>query len=244
MSQLFLLFKFGKKEHLEKLQAGKIRYMSAEKYNSFEENQGDTSIGDKYDSKDVTVGAKCFLYTEDGQFMIRGTNPVTVFASKQLSKCPIFCCAVISAEDLPKVIEEETKVIFEGNCEELFKDFWGKEYWTHCLIINGNRFVEQFKNACDQQKIICDYGPVKYYNPERTPKEKQNEIDKDFSKISFWKVKDKYEGQHEYRLLLKNKCIENKEIPYVQEIGDISEFSNLVSVDKLKQDILRFEYDK
>ena len=49
------LYKFGKREHLEQLQNGSIRFMSAAHYQKMEQESGNKGIGDVKDSRIVEV---------------------------------------------------------------------------------------------------------------------------------------------------------------------------------------------
>lgn len=242
--KLLMLFKFGEKSNLEKLQKGNLYFKSAEYYNEYEKQSGNTSIGDRYDSQEVIYNAEYRLINSTtNKKVYSGIAPVIAIKNTQLLKCALFCCSYISVKDLSKVSECENSTIFECDCSKFFKDFFNKEYWDHCLIIPSHNLITQLNETCSNKSIHWKRNKVKYYDPEKPPIERENDIIKDFRNMTYWKVNN-YNNQREYRFILTNKFIDNKDDSYILDIGDMTQYTQIIKTNELENLILQFEFKK
>ncbi|NFE96623.1 hypothetical protein [Clostridium botulinum] len=241
--RLLMLFKFGEKGNLKKLQSGQLYCRNAQYYVDYEKT-GNQSVGDKYECQEVMYNSRITLIDrKNGQIIVDGISSEITMQDNQLMKAPMYCCTYISTNDLYKVKEDETSITFGCDCVKLFKDFFDKDYWEYCLFAPADKVLQKFKKTCRNKSIEFSYNKVNYYDPEITPMEKEYSIAEDFNNIAFWKTKN-YEDQREFRFLLKNKSILSNRDNFTLNIGNLSEFSTLIETNKLKELELRIVYKK
>lgn len=245
--RLLMLFKFGRKENLEKLQKGQLYCKSAEYYNKYELENNNKSIGDIYDSHDVAKGVDIYLIEPNTNVLLYKAKGTSDIVDTELIKHPIFCCTGLTTinEHFKKVDEDNKKITIECKCSELFKDFLNKEYWDYCLMIPSHKLLTSLENKCKENDIHYIHNKVKYYNPLKTPIDKEIDIQTNPDNQTFWKIADSYEGQYEFRILFKDIELKNYETDcYILQLDDLTSETTLLSTNQLSQLILRIDLMK
>lgn len=242
-NRLLLVLKFGEKENLIKLQKGQVFCRNANYYSKCEEEDGDTSRGDKYECKNLATNLKGILKDKNGNEIMTFDAGELVIQDKEFNKTPMFCSYGLTLEDIEQIEEDDSSVTFEFDCERLFKDTFDKGYWPNVLILFGGEFMQRIKKTAKERNIDISYRKVRYYDPSRTPIEKELELDEDFSNIAFWKI-NSYKDQNEFRIIFKNHCIENDDEGYILDIGDLSDCSKIFTLEELKGMKMNFVFKK
>lgn len=93
------------------------------------------------------------------------------------------------------------------------------------------------KNECKSKNIHLIGGIINYYNHPNLD-ERMNDIKDESSNALFWKH-ESYKGQRESRFVLSNQAI-NKDEPYFLEIGDISNYCEIIKREELAEMDLKF----
>ena len=149
-SESFYLIRFGRKEHLEEIQNGKIRFSSLKKYRAIE----NSNIGDKYE------GLASVHYTDD--------NTQIVFSHPYISNgqaidCTQFVLSIWNYPDVGTYVScfsyftaqdiFERKIIHDSVLEE-------KEWEYVLFVLDTKGFVENIMTSLNKQMPKLD--KVKY----------------------------------------------------------------------------------
>lgn len=229
-----LIFKFGEKENLEKLKKGSLYFRNTEYFNKCEEDDGDTKRGDKVDDK--------WTYKKDGKVILLGKSKSATITDKEVNQMPIFCFSSIKLSDVINegqvVSENEDNIIYNIKLKDFFKDVFKEDYWNHVLIIkDAAKFIDKIKNECKSRNIGLRGNSINYYNHSNLY-ERMNDIKDESANALFWKH-ESYKGQRESRFVLSNQAI-NKDEPYFLEIGDISNYCEIIKREELAEMDLKF----
>lgn len=230
-----MLIKLGAEENLKKLQSGELYMKNLQYYVDLEKGASDENVGDMYDGQMLLRDVKISMYSVDtNRFLGQIIAPK---ASMNLGylKCPVFCMYMFdyrnhTGEELNGNI---LKVRYQFTEEQLEKL---PNFGTHALIIkNGNEFVDRVKNGLLANNIGYTRDSVQYYACNNLEHLKQ--VNGDNSRIAFWK-RDKYAYQQEYRFLAHTEVDDFLSI----NIGDISDITELISMDELLNTCLEIEF--
>lgn len=230
-----MLIKLGAEENLKKLQSGELYMKNLQYYVDLEKGTSDENVGDMYDGQMLLRDVKISMYSVDtNRFLGQIIAPK---ASMNLGylKCPVFCMYMFdyrnhTSEELNGNI---LKVRYQFTEEQLEKL---PNFGTHALIIkNGNEFVDRVKNGLLANNIGYTRDSVQYYACNNLEHLKQ--VNGDNSRIAFWK-RDKYAYQQEYRFLAHTEVDDFLSI----NIGDISDITELISMDELLNTCLEIEF--
>lgn len=221
-----MLLKFGKKENLEKLQAGQLYMKNLQYYVDLEKTTSDESVGDMYDGQmmfqDVTVS----MYTVDKNEFLGTLKAPTASMNLGYLKCPVFCMFIFDYRNYTseELHGDNLKVQYKFTEEQLEKM---PNFGEYVLIINdGDEFVKRVTKGMLKQGIGFSRDLVQYYGFNNIEHVKQ--VQKDNSRIAFWK-REKYAYQQEYRWLAHTEVDDFLSV----DIGDISDITQLMKTEDL-----------
>lgn len=223
-----LIIKFGKKEHLEALQKGKLYMKNLRYYASLEE-----------DGSGIPDNEEGLFVLDDIAFEMKkpGTS-VTVLkgtAKKMkmdlyISQCPVFCMYSMDIRNLKNIsiCADRCEISGEFVFDAIQKEKLPKLGNYALIVLDTEVFKKKLKDCLNHEKhkYIMDY--VKYY--ENNTLEAVNAVINGEDRIAFIKRKSKFEHQQEYRLYIKNCSVDDS---LVLDIGDISEITKIVSTNEL-----------
>ena len=221
-----VFLKFGKKDNLEKLQAGNIYMKEAKYFRELERSSGIIGMGDKYDSctvqRDVPIwinGVKI----PNADWLI-GTNTMD-------EKTPVFCCSCLKEKDfiydsLKKEYIVDRKIF---NIEKLRRDFG-----EFVLVIPYPEFfIGRIKKYCETCNIDFRFKEVTYVDYDDKDKRWMKEYQNNLSHF-FIKDKAKFGEQKEFRLLLANVFTEKEKDYYCMNIPEgFKDFTMILPVEKV-----------
>lgn len=224
-----LLIKFAdEKWKLEEIQKGKL-FLNTFKYFNDLEIEG---MGDKYDGKHVSteVDYKVVIQVNDKMTQtITGTGGTLSLTSKEDLKKHIFCTNCIEYKDL-KIMEkgEEYSKGYITYSEEQKIEI-KKDFGSYALIMFFPKFAERVHESFAKQGYDYIGDKVKYDNFSINYIERQLSFFENRPDKYFWKD-NIYRNQNEYRITILNNMTVK---PLKIDIGDISKFTKLVTVDEL-----------
>lgn len=164
------------------------------------------------------------------------------FEDERLFKYPMFCASYISGKNLILVEEKDDTALYKIDCGEIFKDMLKNENFDSVLLMPSAKFLKDIEKACRNNNLTVKAGRVKYYQNSSDKSSLDLDSALDFKNLVFWKDKT-YEIEHEFRFIFEGKEIEeNKD--FILNINDISEYSNLITLDDLKNAVLEFNFKK
>jgi hypothetical protein len=219
-----IFIKFGKSCHLEKLQKGELFMKPLGYYIDLEKKSENISygIGDKYEGQlpfNNAVLQK--MVPQNGEFHTVDNNVSGKFDSHS-EQIPVFC--MFLPKDHHRVFD------FSDEQKEKFRGFGD----SALLITNGGIFKNRVRVAFEKKNLRFKEGKVFYYDnnnsfDDTNSTEFLNVFGENNLKIVFGKRKQ-FQYQQEYRfVVLKNI----KEDHLTVDIGDISDISTLLTMDKL-----------
>lgn len=147
-NESFYLIKFGKKEHLEQIQNGVVRFSSLEKYRQIENK----AIGDKYEGlESISYKNKntqiSFLHPAINREIdiTDSVHSLAVYPNKNIF---ISCFSYFTKKDIIEHTIFSEKILKESEWESVL------------FIIDSNRFVDNLANALSE--FNCKGGKVEY----------------------------------------------------------------------------------
>lgn len=221
------LVKFADEEwKLEELAKG-ILYLSTVKYFQDLEKEG---MGDNYDCKEVLTETDIQMYTDNTKkhLVYAGKGEATITDIEDCKR-HIFCTTCIEFKDLNITKESENyfkvSLFYTDEQKKKMKENFGE----YALIIKFKKFIDRIETVFNRENIIGAMGKANYVDYSK------NRIDRITSFLEntpdkfFWK-RLKYKYQNEFRIAVLNRT-SNDAIKI--DIGDISEFTELLPVDEL-----------
>ncbi len=238
-----IFIKFGEKEHLEDLQNGKLYMRNLKYYNDLEKDTGVSGIGDENDGKFILNNINFYIYEKDtNRYVGEISSPKIALEHDEFKYVPVFCLYTI---DKRNILEESIKSGKEGvyefhlgfnnfDKENITKDF--KDYAL--LIIDNDIFLEKIKKAFLNNNIEMIGNKVLYTDLNINDSKYVLDVGNDRTRIPFWKDINKFNYQHEYRILGLNKRIEES---LVLDIGSIKDITSLVKTKDILDYVCTFE---
>ncbi|HHL2059955.1 TPA: hypothetical protein ACQ3WD_003201 [Clostridium perfringens] len=215
MCRIHMLLKFGTKEHMEMLRAGKVFFGTRKLYNEISSN-GNDNIGDKYEG--VFPSKNCSIQLIDPktkQLIVKGMGTL-VQSDDRVDNIPFFSCTYLSDDN----INENNNIVFEDNFKECFMN---EEGWDYVLTINPVEFLKRIRNKLNGINVLAktiNYSDYDYLEGRRDKAMSEN-----IKNVLLWKD-IKYSFQKEFRIILENKDIDNDN-KFILDIGEISDISYL-----------------
>jgi len=228
---MMILIKFGKKEYLEKTQAGSLFMRSAKYYINLEKSTGCAGTGDVLDSGFNLENTKMEMRTLDGELVGRGKIDNLRF--DYVSEKPIYCCMLIDESNLKWIQEDLYQLIFEEKeAEMLMKDY--NEY-DSALIINGDVLSERISLSLFEQGLSGIGKSVLYGDSRKRGFERlvaSVKSTEDMDEASFFKD-SRFKHQQEYRFVIDNHKLEKESDALILEIGNIEEESIMIDKEQI-----------
>lgn len=218
-----MLIKFGKKEHIEELQNGKLYMKNLQYYINREIQTGDNTVGDKYDGLFPVNFCDLKFHNSETKEEVFSISKAKLVFDLGYTMCPTFCMFLLDKRNITERNEKCVRYEFTEEQQEKLKDFG-----THALIIsNADAFIERVKDAFLKNQMSIIFDKVKYYNENDL--EHKEDIEKDKKRIAFWK-RDIYAYQQEFRFLgFDCKVEEYCEI----DIGSLHDISQIIETEHL-----------
>lgn len=194
MKPIFLIAKFGKREHLEQLLNGEIFFNNIQYYR----DDGTDFRGDSMEGRVPIDPTKIQIYDKNGRDIFESVPyPTSVIESFfDDNDLLMFCAATITEQVLD----------YKGNHTYHFKEEFKKairEFGDYALLTNTSDLLDHIRAVTDEsgQKIACDSGRIIYrdlsdfsdysqYNTTGSP------LDRYFVKSI------DYKNQNEWRLII------------------------------------------
>lgn len=230
--QVYMLLKFGQKEHMEMLQQGKIFFGTRKFYNKIA-SEGNENIGDKYEGVFPSKNCRIKLVDNKTKILLVEGKGTLVQSDEMVDKIPFFSCTYISDDN----IDENNKIIYD---EKFKENFMNEESWEYVLAINGEALLKRIRETLIDINVLAK--KIKYSDYEYLTVERDKEIMENIKNTLLWKD-IKYSFQKEFRIILENKdfgeCANG-----IIEIGDISDISYLFKKSEWFNKNLEIKIDK
>ena len=222
----FILMKFGEKENLEKLRKGQVYMKNLKYYIEREKQDDDECIGDKYEGKIFVKNITFTMYNiETGEFIANGHAPKASI-DLGLQNYPVFCMFMLDYRNHTDCIleGEQLRVTYTLTEEQRTKM---SNFGEYVLIVKNNyEFIQRINAALKKLEMNYYMDKVNYHESNKI--EQYKEIYKNNYRVAFWK-RNTYSYQQEYRLIIENEVDDFMSF----EIGDISDITELMTVEKL-----------
>ncbi len=238
-----LFIKFGEKEHLKSLQNGKLYMRNLKYYNDLEKDTGIFGIGDVNDGKFILNNIHFHIHEKDtDKYIGEFVSPKISLEQDDFKYAPVFCLYTMDKRNLFKEgVKKDDEGIYEfhlgfnsSDKENISKNF--KDYAL--LILNNDIFLEKIKKAFLNNNIEIVGNKVSYTDLNINDADYVKDISNSNTRIPFWKDKNKFDYQQEYRILGLNKRIEDS---IELDIGSIKDVTVLVKTKDILDYICIFE---
>lgn len=231
LKESFLAFlKFGKREHLEALQQGKLYMNSLSYFKKMEKENNNKGMGDSDEASLVLTELDIKMYDNDtGKLVLQVPSTRGRIEDKADSLKPVLCLSYLDFNNLD--VKEERKDFIRGNIvftkeerEEFIKNFGDT-----VLMISAKHFLSSITEAFEKEGIEWDSGKVKYSNFNINYKDRVEAFMSGGSSKFFWKDIF-FSNQKEFRIVILNKDIEE---PITIDIGDMTSYTSLMPTEQL-----------
>jgi len=213
-----VLIKFLKKERAEDLLDGKLSMATLKKYREYEDERGNTVIGDECEGK-ITVSEVVLKITDTKTGQVQEEKIDSAAFETEYANSYIFCMLSVGKKG-------EREFVFS---EEQKKEI--KEFGDRAVVITD---FDEFKNRIAKAAKKAGHEVVmKYvgYEEEGTVRiDKWVSLMHDMRNIVFWK-RGSYKYQQEFRVLLVNKNAGKERITL--DIGNIRDIAKEVEAKKV-----------
>jgi hypothetical protein len=214
------LMKFGKRNHLEELLKGKIYMNNLKYYSDLEALENVSDVGDKYESK-LLIGNVNLKYYESETHEYVGYAKARDFALDfGYMKHPVFCLFIMDSRNITNEyqVDDHLEIKYEFSDEQKSKMI---EFGDHVFILNNpEEFCKRIETKLSDKRISMTRNAVQYYDPSINQSEYVQDVYQDAINATFWKRKQAYSYQQEYRFLLHDMEVDNH---FELEIGDLSD---------------------
>ena len=170
-----LLYKFGKREHLECLANGTVRFMPAKIYQNMEIEDGFESIADPLDATMFFRPAKLEWRTQGNEFQEHIKVNSAKYSPLSVNLLPVFCFC--HASDNNMTYDDAKKVWqlnFDDETKRDLQEMCNKSEYDSVIILPYDDFVTKFGNLSSSGfKLAMDY--VRYL-PDNELHNKSEEI--------------------------------------------------------------------
>lgn len=169
-----VFLKFGKKENLEKLQAGNIYMKEIKYYRDLEAISGNIGMGDRLDScivqRDVPIWING-IKMPNADWLVE-TNTMD-------EKTPVFCCSCLKEQDfLYDPMKKEYIVDRKAFRIEKLKEDFGEFV---LVIAHPEVFIDRIKKYCETSDIELCYKEATYVDYEDKDKKRKTEYKNNLS---------------------------------------------------------------
>lgn len=227
---IYFFVKFGKKEYLESLYRGIVRFNTLGFYKNYEEdNEKKKGIGDKTEGCLLINNISIKLISHvTNELIFEGPADSAVFQSPEYLTKPVMCLSFIDNDNLwikeKKEDSINAKIKFSNEQKEMYREFGDS-----ALVIHPVNFLEKINNILSRQGLSHIKGAVEYSDFSINQLQRiQHYIDGD-AKAVFWKDKF-FEPQKEYRIFILNRDISE---PFEINIGSMSNYACLIPAEDL-----------
>lgn len=231
IDKIGLFIKFGQKEHLETLQQGNLFLNKIKFFNGLKK----AGIGDEVDSKLSLYGVKYKVMNKSTGATFTTINMDNPIMSFGLDECPIFSLYSFDKRNILSTKGNVVELGFNDDCARKIRAEFG-EYAL--VILDRYRFFNSVKSFVEKNDIETDWGNVNYTEAGVNNFRQLKEINEDSKNVSFWKNKEKYEYQQEYRFVFFG--LESKK-PLGINIEPIEEYSFILPTEELLDLVFIFE---
>lgn len=209
----FPLIKFKSEEIIKSLQGGKIYLNSLKWFRDYENENGDTLVGDNYEGM-LHVNDGQLINKETGEHISLNDNLISTTSSNAFVYCMTFISPNINEFTFSELQKEDLKT---------FGD-------TALVILDSEEFINRIKQKAAENgySLLCNI--VQYYDEETDNANIWFSLLNNIDNIAFWKRKS-YSHQQEFRFVISNaECIED----HIElEIGDISDISEVYKTEQV-----------
>lgn len=213
----FPLIKFKSEEIINSLQGGKIYLNSLKWFRDYENENGDTIVGDNYEGM-LHVNDGELINKETGEHISLNDNLISTTSSNAFVYCMTFISPSIDEFTFSELQKEDLKT---------FGD-------TALVILDSEEFINRIKQKAAENGYSLLCNTVQYYDEENDNANIWISLLNNINNIAFWKRKS-YSHQQEFRFVISaDKC---KEDHIELEIGDISDISKVFKT----EDVLNFK---
>ncbi|GEM_PF-222880 len=226
------LIKFGTKERLESLQKGNLYMNNLKYFNDLEKTSGISGMGDINDGKLVLNSLKIQLIDPNDDKKIIEFDTDKSMLEIGIAQLPVFCMYTIDKRNLiEEEIEDENTYIFKFGFKDEEKTKIQSSFGPYALMIkNHDEFIKRLTSAFRKNNFHYMGSKVLYSDFSINEKERIEDCSSNEFRFAYWKDYNKFEHQHEYRVLCTNNPVEkNMEI----FIGDISDITLLLKTEDL-----------
>ena len=216
----FPLIKFKSEEIINSLQGGKIYLNSLKWFRDYENENGDTIVGDNYEGM-LHVNDGELINKETGEHISLNDNLISTTSSNAFVYCMTFISPSIDEFTFSELQKEDLKT---------FGD-------TALVILDSEEFINRIKQKAAENGYSLLCNTVQYYDEENDNANIWISLLNNINNIAFWKRKS-YSHQQEFRFVISaDKCTED----HIElEIGDISDISKVFKT----EDVLNFKINR
>jgi len=233
-----MLFKFGKKEYMQKFQEGEVYMNRIQYYIDLAKEKNDEFIGDEFEATIPLNNVTMQMLEPDTGNLLGEAKGNLNLTYGDIKKYPIYCLFSLNfnnvIDNILYVDDNRLEVRYEFTSEQMeqIKKYFGD---TVVAITDPDKFIEKILNYSKSNNICCMNGGVKYYSNNQ--KEHLVDCKENPDNIAFWK-REKYKEQQEYRIML---CQENEKEKII-DIGNIKDITKLLSTEEILNTYAIFTY--
>lgn len=154
------LIKYGRKEHLQQIIDGSLRFTPSQTYVKMEELQHNKGQGDLLEGKmKIKMEAAQMRHLETDELVGVLPSGTLVISIQDVNDMPIFCLSQYGDESVVEKNGNTYITIEEEHLETIVRDFSDA---THALVIlEPTKFISDVQN-CSNHKVISD--EIHYYD--------------------------------------------------------------------------------
>lgn len=239
---LYFLKFSDSKENLEKLQNGMLYMNNLKFFIDVEERTGQRGMGDILEATAVinNITDAKLINNDTGEEIPLGDIKKSTLRLNDFINQPVFCSTAISANILEVVKEDdeqlEAKVTFTDEQKDKFSNDFGK----YVLVIRAIDFIKKIQKRFKELQFSYYADKVKYDDFSVNTSERLKSFAQGEINVFFWK--DVYLSyQMEHRLVVLNDDVET---PLICDLGDLSEFTELMTAEEFFKEDLIITIDK
>lgn len=218
-----VFLKFGRKDHLESLQRGKLYFKEVKYYIDLENKTGNVGVGDKYDSTMLQRDTPIWI----NGVRVTNVDKITGRYDKD-ERIPVFCCTYVTEDNFKyDIATDEYKFDVKKFQIERFKEFG-----DYVLIITyPELFLDYVCKSCDLREIGIRFKSIDYVDYDYS-NSWINLYRYDSYAHFFIKDKGKFEWQNEFRIIVLNQYTSDEKDYYEIEFGDfLMQYGVIIKVD-------------
>lgn len=225
----WIFVKYGKKEHLKKLQLGQLYCGTTKYYRDMENKLMSKGVGDRREGCKVLKDVEIVI---DG---IKMPNASEVLVSKNIDDLtPIFCFSWYCEKDFTQISSNRYKFnLSEKHWSDILTDFG--DYALVICNTEENNFIKAITTYFEKKGINVNTRPIEYFDYSSSNRDWYSKYKEGDMNLLF--MKDKFFcDQHEARFAFDGIWVdENKTHITFDTNIDFSSVSFLCSVQELKE---------